>query len=231
METIINKIIDQTNYSFIGDTKLIRLAKPIDINVQNVSIEKVLSLCFTNQPMDYSITDKTVVIRKKEKQSIVDIKITGVVTDSTGTTLPGVSVVVKGTAKGAGIGAVTNTDGKYVLNVPDGAKVLIFSSVGMKSQEVEINGRTIINVTLKSADAQLDDVVVVAFGKQKKTEVVGSMTTIKPADLKIPSSNLTAALAGKLAGVIAYQRSGEPGADNADFLLGELPLLVIKCLL
>ncbi|MEJ2903465.1 TonB-dependent receptor [Pedobacter panaciterrae] len=219
LETIINKIIDQTNYSFIGDTKLIRLAKPIDINVQNVSIEKVLSLCFTNQPMDYSITDKTVVIRKKEKQSIVDIKITGVVTDSTGTTLPGVSVVVKGTAKGAGIGAVTNTDGKYVLNVPDGAKVLIFSSVGMKSQEVEINGRTIINVTLKSADAQLDDVVVVAFGKQKKTEVVGSMTTIKPADLKIPSSNLTAALAGKLAGVIAYQRSGEPGADNADFFV------------
>src|SRR5690349_781048 len=108
LETIINKIIDQTNYSFIGDTKLIRQAKPIDIHVQNVSIEKVLSLCFINQPMDYAITDKTVVIRKKEKQAVVDIKITGVVKDSTGTALPGVSVVVKGTPKGSAIGAVTD---------------------------------------------------------------------------------------------------------------------------
>lgn len=219
LEMIINKIIDQTNYSFIGDTKLIRQAKPIDIDVQNSPIEKVLSLCFTNQSLDYSITEKTVVIRKKEKLSIVDIKITGVVKDSLGISLPGVSVVVKGTGKGPNIGAVTDTEGKYVLHIPEGAKTLIFSSVGMKPMEVEIKGRTVINVTLQSVDAKLDDVVIVAFGKQKKTEVVGAVTSIKPADLKIPSSNLTTALAGKLAGVIAYQRSGEPGADNADFFI------------
>lgn len=219
LEAIINKIIDQTNYSFIGDTKLIRQAKPIDINVQNASIEKVLGLCFINQPMDYAITEKTVVIRKKEKQAIVDIKITGVVKDSTGVSLPGVSVTVKGMPKGSAIGTVTDGNGRYVLTVPDEAKILVFTSVGMKPIEVEINGRTSINVTMQSVEAKLDDVVVVAFGKQKKTEVVGSVTSIKPGELKVPSSNLTTALAGKLAGIIAYQRSGEPGADNADFFI------------
>jgi TonB-linked SusC/RagA family outer membrane protein len=219
LETIINKIIDQTNYSFIGDTKLIRQAKPININVQNVSIEKVLSLCFIDQPMDYSITDKTVAIRKKEKPSIIDTKITGVVKDSTGTPLPGVSILVKRTGKGPAIGTVTDVNGKYALTIPDDAKALVFSSLGMKSVEVEINNRTSINVTMQSENAKLNDVVIVAFGKQKKTELVGAVTSIKPADLKIPSSNLTTALAGKLAGVIAYQRSGEPGADNADFFI------------
>jgi len=219
LEIIINKIINQTNYSFIGDTKLIRQARPIDIDVDNVSIEKVLQLCFINQAMDYAITEQTVVIRKKEKLNIADIKITGVVKDTSGTTLPGVSVVVKGNVKGVAIGAVTDKDGKYTLIVPDGTKTLVFSSVGMKALEVEINGRSAINVTLQAIDAKLDEVVVVAFGKQKKTELVGAVTSIKPSELKIPSSNLTTAMAGKLAGVIAYQRSGEPGADNADFFV------------
>jgi len=219
LEIIINKIINQTNYSFIGDTKLIRQARPIDIDVDNVPIEKVLQLCFINQTIDYAITEQTVVIKKKDKLSIADIKITGVVKDTSGTTLPGVSVVVKGNVKGVAIGAVTDKDGKYSLIVPDGTKTLIFSSVGMKALEVEINGRSVINVTLQAIDAKLDEVVVVAFGKQKKTELVGAVTSIKPSELKIPSSNLTTAMAGKLAGVIAYQRSGEPGADNADFFV------------
>jgi TonB-linked SusC/RagA family outer membrane protein len=109
-------------------------------------------------------------------------------------------------------------NGKYILDVPDNATV-IFSMVGYIKQEVIVGGREVINITLKNALSQLNDVVVVAFGTQKKQEVVGAMTTINPKELKVPASNLTTALAGRLAGVIAYQRSGEPGADNADFFI------------
>lgn len=146
----------------------------------------------------------------------VNKKISGVVTDTSGNTLANVSVSVKGGSK---IGTITDTEGKYMLIVPDEAKTLVFSSIGMKTMEVQINEQLIIDVQLVPESNVIDDVVVVAFGKQKKTELVGAVTSIKPSELKVPSSNLTTALAGRLAGMIAYQRSGEPGADNADFFI------------
>jgi TonB-linked SusC/RagA family outer membrane protein len=142
-------------------------------------------------------------------------EIRGTVTDSTGSPMPGVTVSVKNSPTTA---TSTDMNGKYILDIPDNATV-IFSMVGYIKQEVIVDGREVINITLKNALSQLNDVVVVAFGTQKKQEVVGAMTTINPKELKVPASNLTTALAGRLAGVIAYQRSGEPGADNADFFI------------
>lgn len=145
----------------------------------------------------------------------LDIGVRGTVQDTAGTTLPGVSITVKGNTT---IGTTTDLNGKYFLEVPDGA-TLIFSMIGYEQQEIPVNGRELIDVTLRESTSQLDDVVVVAFGTQKKSEMVGAVTTINPSELKVPSSNLTTALAGRLAGVIAYQRSGEPGADNAAFFI------------
>jgi len=139
----------------------------------------------------------------------------GTVRDTTGSVLPGVSVGVKGKAN---IGTVTDMNGKYVLEVPPNT-TLTFSMVGFDVREMEIGSRTVVDVVLTPSANELDDVVVVAFGTQKKKEVVGSVTTITPSELKVPSSNLTTALAGRLAGVVAYQRSGEPGQDNADFFV------------
>ncbi|GAA4316882.1 TonB-dependent receptor [Compostibacter hankyongensis] len=142
-------------------------------------------------------------------------EIRGTVTDSSGAPLPGVTVSVKNDPS---VATSTDLNGKYILDVPDNA-VILFSMVGFDRQEVSVSGREIINITLMPSSNQLNDVVVVAFGTQKKQEVVGAMTSISPKELKIPASNLTTALAGRLAGVIAYQRSGEPGADNADFFI------------
>ena len=142
-------------------------------------------------------------------------EIRGTVTDSTGSPMPGVTVSVKTSPTTA---TSTDMNGKYILDIPDNATV-IFSMVGYEKQEVIVGEKEVINITLKHALSQLNDVVVVAFGTQKKQEVVGAMTTINPKELKVPASNLTTALAGRLAGVIAYQRSGEPGADNADFFI------------
>ena len=95
------------------------------------------------------------------------------------------------------------------MEVPANA-VLLFSMVGYESQEIPIGTQEVINVQLKAGSAMIDDVVVVAFGKQRKQDVIGAVTQVRPGDLKVPSSNLTTALAGRIAGVIAYQRSGEP---------------------
>lgn len=142
-------------------------------------------------------------------------EVRGTVTDTTGA-MPGVVVTVKGNPN---IGAATDINGKYILVVPENA-TLVFRMVGLETQEVSVSGREVINVRLKVAAAQLGEVVVMAFGEKRgANEMVGSVTTIRPSEMVIPSSNLTTALAGRAAGVIAYQRSGEPGQDNADFFI------------
>ncbi|HWK56711.1 MAG TPA: TonB-dependent receptor [Parapedobacter sp.] len=139
----------------------------------------------------------------------------GTVTDSTGSVLVGISVLVKSTPS---VGTTTDVNGRFVLEVPQDA-VLVFSMVGFETQEIPVAGKEAINVTMIETHSALDEAVVVAFGTQKKESVIGSITTISPKELKVPSSNLTTALAGRLAGVIAFQRSGEPGQDNANFFV------------
>lgn len=143
------------------------------------------------------------------------VRVTGKVTDEKGGPLPGVSVLLKNTTTGG----VTDADGKYSIRVPDGKGILTFFYVGFKRQEQNINGRNSIEVILKEDDNALNEVVVVAYGQQKKESMVSSITTINPREIKGPTSNLTTMLAGKLAGVVAFQRSGEPGADNAQFFI------------
>ncbi|NLR77034.1 SusC/RagA family TonB-linked outer membrane protein [Chitinophaga eiseniae] len=146
---------------------------------------------------------------------LADKEVRGLITDSSGTPVIGVTIAVKNRP---GVGTASDNNGRYILKVPENA-TLVFSMIGFKSQEIPVNGREIINVTMRPSSSQLTETVIVAFGKQKKTDVVGAVTTINPAALKVPASNLTTALAGRIAGVIGYQRSGEPGQDNADFFI------------
>lgn len=142
-------------------------------------------------------------------------EISGKIVDSEGAPLAGVNIYVKDNKN---IGTTTDLNGRYSLEVPDNAKV-VFSMVGFTEQEVDVSERNSINITLTPSTSELGETVVVAFGKQKRENVVGAVTTVNPTELKVPSSNLTTALAGKIAGMISYQRSGEPGEDNADFFI------------
>lgn len=144
------------------------------------------------------------------------VRITGTVVDATDNKeLPGVTVLEKGTSNGT----VTDLDGNFSLTVAGNNSVLVFSFVGFESQEIEVGSQRSLNIVLKESSQTLEDVVVVAFGTQKREEIVGSVSTIRPSELKTPSSNLTTSLAGRMSGVIAYQRSGEPGLDNAEFFI------------
>lgn len=141
--------------------------------------------------------------------------VTGTVTDDTGAVVPGVNVLIKNTSTGTS----TDADGKYSLEVPGPDAVVVFSFIGYQPQEARVGERAVLDVALVSDIQALDEVVVVAYGEQKRESMVGSITTVNPSDMKVPSSNMTTAIAGRIAGVISYQRSGEPGADNAQFFI------------
>ena len=137
--------------------------------------------------------------------------IKGIVVDATGEPLIGVNVSVKGTT----IVIITDIDGKYTLEVPTNA-TLVFSYIGYRTQEHSVGNQTTINITLQEDTQNIDEVVVVGYGVQKKETVTGSVSTLKGDDLvKSPVANLSNAIAGKMSGVVTYQRSGEPGYDGA----------------
>jgi TonB-linked SusC/RagA family outer membrane protein len=144
-----------------------------------------------------------------------NITVTGVVIDQEGVPLPGVTI----RTPGATVGSITTIDGKYAITNLSPGDTLLYSFVGYETERRPVSGSTSINIILKPAQEQLEEVQVVAFQKQKKESVIGSINTINPQELKLPPTNLTTALAGRMAGIISYQRSGEPGEDNAEFFI------------
>jgi TonB-linked SusC/RagA family outer membrane protein len=144
---------------------------------------------------------------------VQDTRITGKVTDERGETLPGVSVVLKGTQ----IGVVTDINGKFSLNVPDASSgTLVFGYIGYITHEVALNGQSTINVQLQADSKSLNEVVVVGYGTQKKATLTGSISQVKGSELvKSPQPNLSNGIAGRFSGVIVNNRSGEPGYDGS----------------
>jgi TonB-linked SusC/RagA family outer membrane protein len=155
----------------------------------------------------------------------------GTVLGTDNTSLPGVSVVVKGTL----LGTVTNMDGEFNLSIPTDANTLVFSFVGMKQKEVEIGNQTTINVILEEENVGLDEVVVVGYGTQKKESVVGAISQIdNQALVRSGVTNVTNAITGKLAGVLTVQQSGQPGANDSEIYIrglsswnGSQPLVLV----
>lgn len=214
---ILSVIQKQVHYRFLyhNDSELKQIKK--SISVKNAPIDIVLEQLLANTGFSYSITDQNLIIIRKgriihagQQERIVS----GVVTDSLNVPIEGVSVNIKGTS----LGTLTNEKGLFSLEVPEGS-ILVFSAVGFETQEVLAN-TTQLKIVLTRVDNKMEDVVITAFGRAtKRTEMVGSVTTVNPSDLKVPSSNLTTAFAGRIAGVVAFQRTGEPGSDNASFFV------------
>ncbi len=141
------------------------------------------------------------------------IAVRGTVTDENGPVI-GATVIEKGNETN---GVNTDIDGKYTINVPASAE-LVFESIGYKSQTIKVGSKTTINVKLEEDNQRLDDVVVTAYGTQKKASIVGAIQTVEPGNLEVgTSSRLSNNLAGQIAGVIAYKPSGEPGYDQSSF--------------
>ncbi|SEN69012.1 TonB-linked outer membrane protein, SusC/RagA family [bacterium A37T11] len=237
IKTVFSEVKKQTNYQFLYNEELLSTIKPLTLDFISVSIDKVMDKIISGTPLSYRIRNGTItIIQVQERQKNLvpiqkDVEVRGQVKDSS-EVLSGVSVFVKGKSS---IGTVTDANGRYFLVVPEGS-TLVFRYVGYFEKEAPINGQEVVNVQLEKDQTGLEEVVVVAYGTQKKQSLVGSQSTVKPTDLKAPVRDLTTAIAGRLAGVVATQRGGGPGNDGADLLIRgvgtfgsspQAPLLVV----
>ncbi|TKG89862.1 SusC/RagA family TonB-linked outer membrane protein [Puteibacter caeruleilacunae] len=218
---VLDELMEKADVSILYSIDELDNSKSVTVNFKDASLKDVLNSVLGGQKVGYSIlNDKVIISRKKYKSEVKQDNeskpLKGKIVDKDGNGVPGINVVVKGTT----IGVVTDLDGNYNIKVPTDAQIIVFSFIGMKTQEVIYKGQEKIDVTMLEDAQGLDEVVVTAFGTaQKKESVVGSIQSIRPDDLVVPSTNLTNAFAGRLSGVIAYQRSGEPGADGSSFYI------------
>lgn len=187
---------------------------PINIDVDGVTTEAALDKCLQAQPLTYSIIQGTIVVKRKTNvvsEVQVPIDIQGKVLDEKGLPLIGVNIRIKGTT----VGAVTDVNGHYKINVPDGQSVLVFSYVGYLTQEVVAGKNNTLNITLKESTNALNEVIVVGYGTQRKADLTGSVATITGTELnKRVATDPTQLLQGKLPGLAVVQGSGEAGNEG-----------------
>jgi iron complex outermembrane receptor protein len=205
--TVFKKITQQTGYTFLYNDKALKKAKKIDIDVRNASLDEALAVCLSNQSLDYSILNKTVVIKVREElpagekvAPLVVQEIRGRVVDSAGNPVGGVTVSIKGTKKGV----ATDANGEFVIDAADANAVLVISSIGYATQQVKVNGRSTINIRLQAAASGMEDMVVTALGIKRDRRSIGySTATIKGDELTKSGSTMNPFLAlyGKASGV------------------------------
>lgn len=136
----------------------------------------------------------------------------GRVTDEKGELMTGVTIQEKGTSNAT----ITDLNGQYTLKLSSDNPVLVVSFIGFKTQEIKVGRQKVLDVVLVEDVSELEEVVVVAYGNQRKVSVVGAQSSVKTEDIKMPTANLSSAIAGRLPGVVAVQRTGEPGHDDSD---------------
>jgi TonB-linked SusC/RagA family outer membrane protein len=213
---ILDEITDRTGFTFLYKKSDFNETKKISINIKNSSVKKIVDIIAKLHKVNYRQTGDEIVFEKLNV-SKTKLVLKGVVKDEIGEPLPGVNITIEGTV----VGTVSDVDGNFDLNVPNKhiGKNLIIQSIGYKQIKEEVLASKNFDIQLEEETVNVDEVVVVAFSKQKKESVLASISTVDVADLKVPSSNLTTAIAGRMSGVISYQRSGEPGDDDADFFI------------
>ena len=195
------------------------LSKKVNVDVKDKNVKQILNEVLEHTGLVYEIDGKQIIVKepKTNVQAVLQQQkgktVKGQVLDKTGETIIGANVVVDGTTNGV----MTDIDGRFELSdVPENGKIKV-TFVGYKAQVISVKGKKELNIVLEEDTEMLSEVVVVGYGSQKKESLVGSVQMVKPEQLKVPSSNLSSGFAGRLAGVVAVQRSGEPGADGADF--------------
>jgi TonB-linked SusC/RagA family outer membrane protein len=228
IKTIIAEVKQQIGIKFIFSTDLIKADRKISCELKSKKLSAFLDEVLLPLNIGYKIFDNQILliplsdwekrsmeVNKLMYETIPQKVITGKITSQDGQPLPGASIQILGSSRGA----TADADGNFKISVNDTDKVLVFSFTGYSSFKMPIGNNAIVNVKLTALSKNLDDVVVIAYGTQKKTTLISSITSINPAELKGPSSNITTMLAGRIAGLISFQRSGEPGADNAAFFI------------
>lgn len=217
LREVLKTIEKSSQFVFFYLDDAVNLERKVSIDSKNKNIEEILSELFEGTSCTYRISDRQIFISGKAPASTEQQqnkrKISGRVTDIKGEPLIGVNVTVDGDANGS----ITNMDGLYEIFVTKKSVVLKFTYIGFKTSEIRTNASTnIYDVTLEEQVNELEETVIVDYGTQRKISNIGAQSSMKMEDIKTPSASLTTTLAGRLAGVVAVQRTGEPGKDAAD---------------
>lgn len=209
IENVLSAIEDQSEFYFLYNGKLVDVTQKVKIKVENQNLEKTLNELLRNTNITHKIYDRQVVLSPIEgaNSSQQQKSVSGKVTDSSGSPIPGVSVVVKGTTNGT----ISDANGIFSLpNIPENA-TLQFSFVGMKGQEVSILGKTTVNVSMIEDAIGIEEVVAIGYGSRAKRDVTSAISTVGSDQIgKAVSANTNMALQGRMTGVLVGDNSGNP---------------------
>lgn len=206
----LEQIEDQSEYYFYYNNDEIRSVTNISIKANNGKIEDVLTALLSGTGLTYEVVDRFIVVRKGENtvaglQGQQQKTVTGKVVDSSGLPLPGVSIVVKGMTKGV----ITGSDGNFSISGVSSDAALVFSFVGMKTQEVAVAGKRSVDIQMEDETLGIEEVVAIGYGTMKRSDLTGSVSSVSSDDFKLqPIMNSTDALMGRLSGVMVTNTSG-----------------------
>ena len=216
---VLQVIEAQSEFKFFYNEK-VDVNRSVSVDANKKTVTEILDKVLTNTSVKYKVIGSQIALYDKDEMEPFiseqqGNKVTGKVTDSSGASLPGVSIVEKGTTTGI----ITDMDGNYSLTLSPDAKTLVFSFMGMKSQELLVGNKTTINVMMEDESIGLDEVVAIGYGTVKKSDITGSVKTLSSdefnAGVVMAPEQL---MQGKVAGVNITMQSGEPGA-NSDVLI------------
>ncbi len=223
--TVLQKIRLQSGYQLLYNADLLReMANPVTIEIKGASVEEALRQALKNQPFNYELSDRTILIRPKwstihPKPTFmvpVQVQVSGTITNESNIPITGATVTLKGTTHST----LTNERGEFTIDAaPDG--VLEISYIGFISQEVSINNQLVINVQLSADQRALEEVVVVGYGTQKRKDLTGAVSSVSAEDFAdMPVANVSQALSGRVAGLDIVSSGGDPGSESAILLRG-----------
>ena len=217
---VFKKIESTTEFTFIFKTKDVDLQRKVSVNVKRKDIFEILQSLFPDKNISIEILDKKILLKRKKnkpssetvikpKAQEIQFTVKGVVKDPQGGPLPGANILEKGTTNGV----TTDFDGNFSITVPDQNATLVVSYVGFETKEIILEGQNDLTITLTASAAGLDEVVVVGYGTQKKSDLTGAISSVKPEDIQdAPITSIDQGLGGRASGVMVTQTSGMPGA-------------------
>ena len=214
IQAVLSSIENQSEFFFLYSSKMIDVDQKVDIQADRKDIFEVLDELLADTDIRYTVKDRQILLMSKNMNNyeiVQQVRITGTVIDESGSVLPGVTVIVKGTT----LGALTDLSGKYTLaNVPIDA-TLVFSFVGMTPMEIPVSGKNQIDVVMKQEAIGLEEVVVIGYGTQKKRDVSTSIASVSTEALKDkPVASFTTAMSGQMAGVRILSSNNAPGGGS-----------------
>ena len=239
LKTVLEEVERQTGYSILFENEDVDVSRPVTATFKDATLQTVLDTVL-DKSLRYTVKGggKLVTISRRSPVSAPtapngEMTVAGtVISSADNQPIVGANIYVEGT----NVGTTTDAGGNYKLTVPASAKTVTVSFLGYDTKKISVRDIHLFKlITLADASNKLEDVVVVGFGVQKKESLVGAVQSVKPSELQTSSSNLSTSFSGKIAGVIAVQKSGEPGADGANFWIrgistfgsGQSPLLIL----